>query len=242
MLKINDICFIVLTCDKYLNNRVESIKKSWGTKTNVIYLTDSKTSQANIVGYNTPLNYDGIQEKYYQFFLNFDFSNFKYFFFLDDDTFVNLKNLQKINIPNHDEMFCVGRELHLNIDGKDKWGNYTGYPMSKIKNKGTELPLIYPSGGSGFILSKSAVLKIQEYLQTLNENRPISGHSDVSIGFWMRNCQVQFIPSNLFWWDVPEKLINNTSEKFDNDNDFITYHYVDHNRMIEYHKKYNNDI
>ena len=42
--------------------------------------------------------------------------------------------------------------------------------MWKIKNKNTELPLIYPSGGSGFILSKNSVDKVQEYLKTVKEN------------------------------------------------------------------------
>jgi hypothetical protein len=112
--------------------------------------------------------------------------------------------------------------------------------MFKLKNKGSELPLIYPSGGSGFILSKVSVIKIQEYLNSVKNDRPISGHSDVSIGFWMRNCRVKFISSNQFWWNTPENLITNIWEKFIDDGTFITFHYVNPELMKTYHEKYNN--
>jgi hypothetical protein len=240
MLNLNDILFVVLTCDTYISDRVESIKNSWGKTINVVYLTDSNTNEPNLIGYDTPKNYDGIQEKYYNFLLQYDFTKYKYFFFLDDDTFVNLKNLELLDLPDHNELFCIGRELHLNGDRTDKWGNDTGYPMFKLKNKGSELPLIYPSGGSGFILSKVSVIKIQEYLNSVKNDRPISGHSDVSIGFWMRNCGIKFISSNQFWWNTPENLITNIWEKFIDDGTFITFHYVNPELMKTYHEKYNN--
>lgn len=239
MLTLNDLLFVVLTCDKYLEDRVKSIKNSWGKYVNVVYLTDSKFEEDNLVGYDTPKNYDGIQEKYYNFFLNYNFNNYKYFFFLDDDTFVNLDNLINLELPTPDKMFCIGRELHLNKNGTDKWGNFTGYPMNKLKNNGSELPLIYPSGGSGYIVSNKSVVEIQKYLNSLRENRPISGHSDVSIGFWLRNCGVEFISSNQFWWDTPNNLILNKWENFNNDGTFITYHYVKPEQMIMFHKEYN---
>lgn len=239
MLNLNDILFIVLTCDKYINDRVESIKNSWGKNVNVVYLTDSNINEQNFIGYDTPKNYDGIQEKYYNFLLKYDFTKHKYFFFLDDDTFVNLKNLKLLDLPEYNELFCIGRELHLNKDRTDKWGNDTGYPMHKLKNKGSELPLIYPSGGSGFILSKSSVIKIQEYLNLVKNERPISGHSDVSVGFWIRNCNIKFISSNQFWWDVPEKLLLNTWEKFNSYDNFITFHYVNPELMKIFNEKYN---
>ena len=238
MKKNNNILFVVLTCDEYIKDRVFAIKKTWGKHVNVVYLSDTNIGD-NVIGYDTPKNYDGIQEKYYQFFLNYNFSKYEYFFFLDDDTFVNLDNLYKLELPNFNELFCIGRELHLTEDGKDKWGNYTGYPMGKIKNKNTELPLIYPSGGSGFILSKNSVDKIQEYLKKVKENRPISGHSDVSIGFWLRACQIPFVSCNKFWWDTPDNLIHNKWERFDNNDDSITFHYVKPHLMFFYHQKYN---
>lgn len=239
MLNLDEILFVVLTCDEYIKNRVESIKNSWGKDVSVVYLTDTQTDDPKIIGYNTPKDYDGIQDKYYEFFINYDFSKYNFYFFLDDDTFVNLKNLKNLSLPEPNNDFCIGRELHLNKDGKDKWGNFTGYPMGKLKNNGSELPLIYPSGGSGFIISKSGVLKIQNYLKNIKDERPISGHSDVSIGFWIRGNNIKFISSDKFWWDTPNNLLSNKWESFTNELDAITFHYVKPEMMLEFHSKYN---
>lgn len=236
---IDNTLFVILSCDKYITTRVDGIKNSWGKNVNTVFLVDSLTDDESLLGYNTPKTYDGIQDKYYNFFLNYDFTNKDYYFFVDDDTFVNLKELQKLTLPNSNELFCMGRELHLNPNGTDKWGNNTGYPMIKIKGDNTTLPLIYPSGGSGFIVSKQSCIKIQNYLKLIGNNKPISGHSDVTFGFWFRNTEGRFISSQLFWWDTPDKLINNPWEKFTMSDNFLTYHYVNEKLMVFFNTKYN---
>lgn len=236
---IDKTLFIVLSCDKYINTRIKGIKDSWGKNVNITYLVDSPSDNPSLIGYGTQQNYDGIQDKYYNLFLNYDFEKYDYYFFVDDDTFVNLTEYNNLSIPDPNETFCLGRELHLNKNGNDKWGNNTGYPMFKIKGDSTELPLIYPSGGSGFVVSKNSCIKIQSYLKNIGGKKPISGHSDVTFGFWFRNIGGKFIPSQLFWWDTPDKLINNPWEKFTIDESFITYHYVNETLMSFFNEKYN---
>jgi hypothetical protein len=235
--------FIILSCDNYIDSRIRVIDETWGKIVNKVFLIDSDLENANCIGYNTPKNYDGIQEKYIQFFINYNFNEFQYYFFTDDDTFIVLNNLQKENIPKDEEVFCIGRHLHLSPEGMDKWGNNTHYPLNKISGENSSLPLDYVSGGSGFILSTKACKKIKEYLRNMDSpNIPRSAHGDVSIGFWMRACGIKVIPSNNFWWDVPEKLIENKWEKYEDDNTALTFHYVSTQRMPELNSKYNLDI
>ena len=235
---MKDIQFIVLTCDKYLNTRIQSIKNSWGKNQNVKYLTDTPSENADIIGYGTQKNYDGIFEKYVNFFKKYNFENHDYYFFTDDDTFVNLKNLENLILPEKEIPFCTGRLLCLNVDGTDLWGNQTGTNVQLINGENTELPIYYPSGGSGFIISQKGCKLIQNYLR-LNKNIPYCRFSDVSLGFWLRNSGVEFIPNNNFWWDTHQKLLNNSWEKYTTDTNVITFHYVNEQEMIDYHKKYN---
>lgn len=229
--------FIVLTCDKYLNTRVSSIKKTWGSELNIKFITDTNIDNENIIAYNTQKNYNGIYDKYFNFFKSYNFTK-KYYFFTDDDTFVNLKNLSKLDIPSEDFPFLIGRLLQLNQDGTDLWGQQTGTNINQITGENTTLPINYTSGGSGFILSKSACFLIQNYLKS-TKNPPKSIFGDLTIGFWCRNNGVQLIPNNNFWWDTHEKLLSNNVVPYKSDENIITFHYVGEKLMENYHLKYN---
>jgi len=241
MMNLENTQFVILSCDSYLGSRIETLRRTWAKDTNHVFLIDSNLEEIkDTVGYDTPKNYDGIQEKYINFFINYDFSKFEYYFFADDDTFVILKNITKEDIPAPDESFCVCRHLHLSETCMDKWGNNTHYPVHRISGKETSLPLDYASGGSGFILSRSACNSIKEYLKNIeNSDIPRSAHGDVSIGFWMRSSGIKLIPSNNLWWSTPEELINNTWEKYENNGEELTFHYVSSERMGELNDQYN---
>lgn len=232
---IENIQAVVLTCDKYLDSRCVSIRKSWGSILKTIYLTDSAHG-GDIIGFNTPQTYAGIQDKYYQFFLNFGFTE-DYYFFVDDDTFINVPRLKSFELPKQDT-FCIGRETIVNPDQTDKYGQNTGYPLHLLRGKGCELPITYPSGGSGFIVSQKACRGIQQYLRNIGNDKPLSGHSDVTFGFWMRASGCPFYHSSLFWWDTREKLIGNKYDHFDENSDFLTLHYVNEQLMLKYFKDY----
>jgi len=235
---MKNVEFIVLTADKYLNTRAESIRKTWGKGQNLKFLTDSKSDIEDVIGYDTPLNYLGIQDKYQSFFKKYDFTKSDFFFFCDDDTFVNLKNLDNLESPDKDNLFAIVRLLCLNSDATDMWGNYTGTNVSAIKGDRTTLPLYYASGGSGFIISQAGCLAVQNYLSTCT-NIPWSTFGDVSLGFWLRNCKVKLIPNDNLWWDTHEKLLYNKWEKYESDENVITFHYVNEELMDTYNRKYN---
>ncbi len=235
---MNNIQFIILTCDKYIETRADTIKRTWGKDNDVIFLTDSNLNINNFIGYDTPKNYNGIYFKYLNFFKNYDFTKKNYYFFTDDDTFVNLKNLEKLELQDKDSSFAICRLLCLNPDGTDLWGNQTGTNVSIIRGDNVNLPLYYPSGGSGFILSQRACISVQNYVRTI-QNLPWCIFGDVSIGFWLRNSNVELIKNNNFWWDTHDNLLNNKWVPYNDDSDVITYHYVNEKIMEEYNKKYN---
>lgn len=235
---MKNIEFVVLSCDAYITTRVRAIRESWAIGENVKYLVDSQSDLEDVIGYNTQKNYSGIYEKYLNFFKTYNFNNYDYYFFTDDDTFVNKTNLNKLNLPPKDELFCMGRILCLNPDGTDCWGNQTGADLSQIKGNKVTLPLHYLSGGSGFILSKSSCIEVQKYLLNCNDP-PKSKYGDVSIGFWMRNSKVRLIKNENFWWSTHEKLLGNSWETYTSDENVITFHYVNEETMLRYDKKYN---
>lgn len=224
---VNDTLFIVLTCDKYIDTRVKTIKETWGDKANVIFLSDTPQEE-DIIGYNTPQHYGGIQDKYIQFFKNYKFDSYKYYFFIDDDTFINLKFYDAIELPEKD--FCYCRYGLLGANGEDLQGRYTGYDFTMISGIETYRPLFYPGGGAGFIIDQSGMNKIKDKISNLNDNDiPRSGHSDVTMGFWLRLVVVKLFNSNFLNYSKPEDF-SHTEEDIKKN---ISYHYIDPNKMRE---------
>lgn len=231
---INKTLFVVLTCDNYVGTRVDTIKNTWGKDANVIFLADTPINDT-IIGYHTPQNYDGIQNKYISFFTRYDFTKYDYYFFVDDDTFVNLKNYDIFNLPTK-EYFSLQVTGLLDQNLNDLHGNYTGYPIHKIRGQGTYLPLYHPSGGAGFVLNKNSVIRIQDYLnRTHPMDIPISGHSDVTIAFWMRNCEIEIVNCDKLNYDSPWSLGHDENKM----KEALTYHYVSQEKMRYLYDYYN---
>lgn len=243
-----NIRFIVLTCDMYLNTRVVSQRQTFLKNQKRTFLTDSSEYNSDdVIGYDTPKNYDGIQDKYISFFKNYKFID-DYYFFIDDDTFVNVEKMRLLDLPSNKVRFCIFRQSYLDQNGMDIKGNYTGYPMYKISGQNTQLPLSYPSGGSGFIVSRETCLSIQTLLNSLSyDDIPKSGHSDVTVGFWLRSCDVDMIKVDYLWFNNPQKLLkecigvdkyyflskNGWYFSTDEMENAVTYHYVSESMMYQ---------
>ncbi len=223
------IKFITLTCEKYHNNRVSKIRETWGSGQSITFLSDLNVGD-DIIGYeHLPKGYENIHYKYSEFFKkNSDFS-YDWYFFTDDDTYVNIDNINELlKKYNHTDSICIGVYGELHPDATDKHGNYTGFPLYTIKGDDTDLPLTYPSGGAGFILSVESMRRINEYLNTVSDS-PRCYNSDVTIGFWIRNAGIIGVNVDGFWWTNPNEL-NHTNDSIKNS---YTYHYVNEKMMEE---------
>ena len=227
--------FIIITCEKYHNTRVESIRNTWGKKQKLTFLSDMNIGN-DIVGFEyLTKGYENIWQKHFEYIKNLKELKSDWYFLTDDDTFVNISNIEKLLIDyNNDDKIALGHIGRLNIDGTDMDGNQTGFPLSSIMGDNSDLPIDYFGGGAGFILSKSSMSSLIEYLNTRNfENIIRSYNSDVSIGFWLRNSGIKIKDIFGFWWTNPEDLKHDDNQIISS----YTYHYVDYDKMAKLYEK-----
>lgn len=221
--------FIVLTCEQYIDTRVNAIRSSWARQADVIFLSDIPRSDT-IIGFATPSTHAGIQEKYVRLFKRFDFRNYKYFFFCDDDTFINTGLYDSVQLPH--TCFCFCRIGYLGIHGEDLEGHPTGYDFTTIRGTGTHRPLFYPGGGAGFIIDLEGVAKIQHILLGLPDaDIPRSDHGDVTLGFWIRLAGLQLVHSSLLNYARPDNFAHAADDIRRN----LSYHYVAPHLMANLH-------
>lgn len=223
--------FITITCEKYHENRVQSIRETWGKNQDVVFLSDLNISP-DIIGFEyLQRGYENIWMKYVEMLKSWTDFNYDWYFFTDDDTFVNIDNINiLLSEYNTDDMICIGHVGALNVDGTDMDGQQTGFPRNTILGKDTSLPLIYVSGGAGFILSRTSFESICEYMKNLNQyDIPRSYNGDVTFGFWMRNSGIKVVDVTGFWWTNPKDL-KHDAEKIKSS---FTYHYIDSDYMTE---------
>jgi hypothetical protein len=206
------ICYIISTCDKYLDTRVkyqlETMFKNVN-KDDIFYLTSKPDIEKRQFGWYSMDDAQNITWKYIHFIYNMNISNYDWYIFIDDDTFVfenRLKNL--LNNYNSNENFYIGKELdHI----KDEF-------------------CLYMSGGAGYALSNILYANIVDYIRKIGKNEayyPLINLKeqfcdDLCIGLWIqeiaKNNKVHQLNNNLF------NLDKHTNEK--QLTDAITFHKV----------------
>jgi len=233
----NNIKFLVLTCEKYLKTRAESIKNSWGKDQNINFLSDKNGQNETVSFDNLSSSYCDMWQRYFEYIKKTEIFE-DWIFFADDDTYVNIKNLEKL-IRNLDpqETFYIGKELFLSENATDFEGRSTGFPLNTLFGEGAFLPLKYASGGAGFLLSKKSFFILQKYF--LNCNYPARAYNtDVAFGIWMRNCKINIKNNDLFNCSNP-KVMNHCKNEILKS---ISYHYVDEKMMLDIHSTINEKI
>lgn len=123
--------------------------------------------------------------------------DYDFYFFIDDDTYVNIEKLQKY------------------VETLDKNENlYIGHPCGEG----------HMSGGSGFILTKPTYLSLIKYIRETDESKLYcSIYGDLSIFIWLKNCNVKRIENRLQLNPDNFRLKENNHNNLSN---FITAHYL----------------
>ncbi len=204
------ICYIILTCEPYLETRVK-----WQNDTFLksvdkadVYFISCKNKEPNIYGWNTPDNYEACPIKYIKFFKNM-LIDYDWYCFIDDDTFLNIKNLHNLlQKYNSEESLYIGSSCR-------------GYN-----------PPFYMSGGAGFVLSKSLYLKLLNFIRNTEDNILLQSiYGDLSVGLWIKNIEnVIFCNNNNFH---PVKHSNENELQ-----DFISFHYLKSFEDFEFYNKF----
>lgn len=168
------ICYIISTCDKYLDTRVsyqmETIFKNIN-KNDIYYLTSKPNVERRQFGWYTMDDSKNITWKYINFIYNMDgeFLNYDWYIFIDDDTFVFTNRLQKyLTQYNPSENYYIGKELdHIKKDF-----------------------CLYMSGGAGYAIS-NALYKILHNHVRSNGISNVYKHwcDDLCIGLWIQELE-----------------------------------------------------
>jgi hypothetical protein len=220
------IAFVILTCHKNYETKMRSIKETWLSdvpESNFIFLADHMDIK-NRMFYDSRarLGYDFVPEKYFYFFCNpqvsFNIDDFDFFFFADDDTFVNTRNLEKICKKMPNSPAWAGVPIVVN-----SWET-TEHRVAGEHEDFPELGFDYPSGGSGFLINRSLFKQVSSFVLTY-PRVPGSRWSDMTFGVWKEKSggALTLNETGSFYWDVPQSLEQEFHEQI---RDSITYHRI----------------
>jgi hypothetical protein len=198
---MSDILYCVLHTHKY-RSRYDSIMSTWGNNQNIIFYGDYEDSEhKNIIKVTDRDDYHSNEEKNINVFAflknNVDYHKYNWYFFCDNDTFVNTKNLEAL------------------INSKISIDHMHGF----VANSWYDKELWYCGGGAGYLVSNKILLN---YLtNAINYN---TGFADVSVGI---NCKIKNIPleSHSEFNSFPPYHKDNKHPLI-NINDAITFHYI----------------
>jgi hypothetical protein len=206
----SDVFITVLTTYNYKEKRQKYLENTWLLDVeNYIFASDKDEGKNLKLSERT--DYQSAEQKQINSipFLFGLSRKFKYYMFVDDDTFVNVDNL--LNFLNSQEIKTAGRILSKTTDSGN--GIFRHFPS-----------LEYYSGGAGFLFDRQILEKIF-YSMSYYQETP---WGDVSLGLIMQKAGIKVEDySNLFHSFSP-KTLNHGKEKII---ESITYHYVDPQTM-----------
>ena len=186
------ICYIISTCDKYIETRVkyqlEHMFKNVN-KEDIYFLTSKPNIEERQFGWYTMDDTQNITWKYIYFIYNMDILHYDWYVFIDDDTFIFKNRIENLlNNYNSKESYYIGNEL------------------DHIK----EQFCLYMSGGAGYVISNGLYRHIYNFLKKIGMNEAYyyilnlkdQFCDDLCIGLWINEIKkehaIHQINSNLF--------------------------------------------
>lgn len=182
-MKKDRILYVIITGSMF-DHRVKSIKKTWCKNINYILYSDHEDVSENIVKVSNRTDYHSNEEKQINM-INKITDEYDWYFFCDDDTFVNTRLVDKI-LNQLDKQYVYSRIINED--------NNPDNPV--FKNPIVPKGLCYMEGGTGYFISQQTIQKIKPF-----KNYNV-GYADVSIGL------------NLYYNDVEIKDMSVYDENF----------------------------
>ena len=186
------ICYIISTCDKYLQTRVKyqmDIMLKNVNKEDIYYLTSKPDVDNRHFGWFSMDDTQNITWKYIHFIYHMNIPDYDWYILIDDDTFVFEKRLRNLLTKyNSNENYYIGKELD--------------HSRSQF--------CLYMSGGAGYAISKSLYALITEYVRKIGKNEayyPLINLKeqwcdDLCIGLWIQEIaktnKINQLNNNLF--------------------------------------------
>jgi len=168
---------ILHTCTR--PERYDGIVNSWGKNVDFLFYSDCDNEDKKIVKVSDNSSYSSNEPKHINVIKYLVENNYQYewFFFCDDDTFVNTKNLEN-NLDLFDKDKINGSVL------KDTW----------LQDRS----LVYCSGGAGYLIHKTLLPIISKTIKLG------SGYSDVSLGICAKELNIELINHDGFKSQPPD--------------------------------------
>jgi hypothetical protein len=190
------ILYLILHTKKYENN-YKNVISTWGKDVDFLFYSDHEDKGKNIIKVSNRDDYHSNEEKFVNVVkqLPKEYLNYDWFFFCDNDTYVNTKLLNN-SITKFNIDFIYGQEIH------------TWTP---------DLSLGYFSGGAGYLVSNKILRHMIDNLKNYN-----TGFSDVTFGLYIREHNIQKLPSDLFKSQPPEYYYINLEDT----KNYISFHYI----------------
>lgn len=212
------ICYIILTCDKYINNRVKHQMNTFLSnidKNDIFYLTSNMNIEKRYFGWGCMDDSKNITWKYIHFIYNMNkILHYDWYLFIQDDTFVFINRLNDF-LANYNE-------------------NNNYYIGNQVNNG----ECLYMSSGSGYVLSKKLYKLLYDYIKTMGINESyLDCRANLCISLLIdklkKNNIINQIDNKKFIVETEKKTLN----------DAITVqNVVTKEMMYFYHSIYKNEI
>ncbi len=222
---MSNICYIILTCEKFLPTRAKWQRENCFKKFNPknLYYISCKPGPNSVYGWNTPDDYISCPLKYIEFFINMDL-DYDWYVFIDDDTFVFPHRFSKML-----SKFDHTKNLYL------------GQLLNHIPS------LLYMGGGAGFTLSKGTYNLVKNYIRNSDKHtvktsnnsflNSVMIHGDVSIGVWISQINNN-ISEPIEIVNISEKISSNPHKNNDELINSCSFHYVNTEELFKLYGKY----
>ncbi len=176
------VCYIVLTCEKYIDTRYEWQKETMfrDVESNTIYYLGHKMDlDKRIYSWGANDNYSSLPYKFYDFFKNMNL-DYDWYILIDDDTFVYHNRLIE-SLSKYDKNENIVEGYIVKHIESSEWG-------------------IYFSGGAGTVLSRPVYDSICKLLRnTSSEYRVPHWCADISLGMWLKTISNIEFKHNCFY-------------------------------------------
>ena len=203
----------IISSSKHIDSRIKFIENSWlNDVKNYVILSDFSNESNNTYQITPNSNYESNVEKNFKSFKFFyeKYPDFDWYMNLDDDTFLNYRNLEEyIKTLPSDKVFMTG------------FINYGTLPSDTSLN--------YCSGGAGYVFNR----KTLEILKDIDVRYNRSVFADANIGMFCRDNNIELIPSDLFHPRDPD--FHNCS--LDKTKKSISFHYIIGQEMVNLYNK-----
>lgn len=195
----NALLYCVIHTEKQ-SDRHNTILNTWGKNQEIIFYSDHDDPLKHVYKVSNRNDYASGQEKQINIFsfLKHYFYSYEWYFFCDNDTFVNTNK-----VINDLSTFDPSR---INCCSINHWPN--------------DPSLFYPSGGAGFLIHQSIMSVLWNNTLTIYDNLE---YGDVSLGLNSKRLNIQLNHNPLFNGMHPSfygMSLNTDIKKF------YTFHYI----------------